>query len=206
MDSTDWDERYASADLVWSSTPNQWVAELAGPLTPGRALDVAAGEGRNAIWLVERGWTVTATDYSPVAVERMRRIADERLGDRASALTVHVADATQGTPAGSAAYDLVLLSYLQLPSEPWLLALRAAVGALAPGGRVIIVLHARRNLTEGYGGPSDVAVLHDPDDVVAAASDLPVAVESSELRTRLVATDDGERRALDTVVVLRAVS
>lgn len=206
MDSTAWDERYAAADLVWSSTPNRFVEEIVAPMTPGLALDVAAGEGRNAIWLVEQGWTVVATDYSKVAVERMRRIADERLGERADRLTVHVADATQPAPPGPAAYGLVLLSYLQLPSDDWLLALRSAVSALAPGGRLVIVMHAKRNLAEGYGGPSDPAVLSDPEDVVAAVADLPVEVESAQLRRREVPTDDGERVALDTVCVLRAVS
>ena len=206
MDPDAWDERYATADLVWSSTPNQFVAELVGPMPPGRALDVAAGEGRNAIWLVERGWTVVATDFSPVAVERMRRIADERLHDRASALTARVADATVPPPAGVPGYDLVLFSYLQLPDDEWLLALRAGVDATAPDGRVVIVMHALRNLTEGYGGPPHAEVLHDPDDVMAAVTDLPVEVESATLRTRVVPTDDGERAALDTVVVLRRVS
>ena len=72
MDAKDWDERYAAADLVWSAEPNRFVAELISPLTPGTAVDIAAGEGRNAIWLAQQGWTVTATDYSSVAVERMR--------------------------------------------------------------------------------------------------------------------------------------
>ena len=72
MDAKDWDERYAATELVWSAEPNRFVAELVSPLTPGTAVDIAAGEGRNAIWLAQQGWTVTATDYSSVAVERMR--------------------------------------------------------------------------------------------------------------------------------------
>ena len=71
MDAAGWDARYAGADLVWSAGPNVWVRELCTPLTPGRALDVAAGEGRNALWLVEQGWTVVAADFSPVGVARM---------------------------------------------------------------------------------------------------------------------------------------
>ncbi|MDN5789701.1 MAG: class I SAM-dependent methyltransferase [Micrococcales bacterium] len=206
MDANAWDERYAATEMVWSKTPNQFVAELVGPLTPGRVLDVAAGEGRNAIWLAEQGWTVVATDYSRVAIERLRQIADERLGDRASGLTAHVADATQPAPGGEAAYDLVLFSYLQLPDDDWLAALRSGIAATAPGGRIVIIVHAQRNLTEGYGGPSDPAVLHDPDDIIEGVAGLPVEVESAELRTRLVATEDGERAALDTVAVLRRIS
>lgn len=205
MDAKDWDDRYAATDLVWSAEPNRFVAELISPMTPGRAIDIAAGEGRNAIWLVEQGWEVTATDYSPVAVERMRARAHEQLGAKAARLTPLVADATVPAPASPAAYDLVLFSYLQLPQGDWRAALRAGVEAARPGGHVVIVGHAGRNLTEGHGGPSSREVLYDPDEVVDAVAELPVAVERAEIRQRPVQTDDGERIALDTVVVLRRV-
>ena len=56
MEAADWDARYAATDLVWSAAPNVWVEELVSGMPPGRALDIAAGEGRNALWLVEQGW------------------------------------------------------------------------------------------------------------------------------------------------------
>ena len=200
MDASDWDSRYAGEDLVWSVEPNVWVREVCSPLRPGRALDVAAGEGRNALWLVEQGWTVTAADFSSVAVTRMREIADRRLAaaDRARFEAV-VADAT--APAPGTAYDLVLFSYLHLPREEWGRALASGVAASAPGGLVVVVAHARRNLAEGVGGPQDAAVLLDPEDVVASAADLPVSVDLAQIRRRTV--EGAARPALDTVVVLR---
>ncbi|GAA2472315.1 class I SAM-dependent methyltransferase [Terrabacter carboxydivorans] len=203
MDASAWDERYAARDLVWSVEPNRFVAEIIGPLAPGHAIDVAAGEGRNAIWMVEQGWTVVAADYSPVAVERMGSTAADRLGDDSGHLTALVADATQEAPGGRGAYDLALLCYLQLPAEEWRQALRAAVEAVRPGGRVVVIGHAGRNLAEGWGGPSDRAVLYDPEEVLERAEGLPVTVEQSGIRERPVDTDEGERVALDTVVVLR---
>lgn len=203
MDAEDWDARYVEKGLLWSAGPNQFVEEVVAPLPPGRALDVAAGEGRNAIWMAERGWQVTAADFSPVAVERTRRLAAERLGGAPGRLVALVADATQPAPGAHAAYDLVLFCYLQLPQDQWHEALRHGVAAAAPGATVLVVMHARRNLTEGYGGPQDPTVLHDPEHVVETVRDLPVDVERAELRTRLVPTDEGERIALDTVVVLR---
>lgn len=206
MDAKDWDARYAAVDLVWSAEPNQWVEELVTPLTPGRALDVAAGEGRNAIWLVQQGWEAVAADYSAVAVERARALADERLGDRAGHLTAVVSDATKPAFGGPAAYDLVLFSYLQLPMQEWRTALSFGIEAAVPGGRVIVIAHALSNLTAGWGGPQDPAVLYDPEDVVAmvgSLGDVDVDVELAELRTRHVIKDDGEHEALDTVVVLR---
>jgi len=203
VDAKDWDERYAAHDLVWSAEPNRFVAEIIGPLTPGHVVDLAAGEGRNAIWLVEQGWVVTASDYSPVAVERMRSLAADRLGEDVGRLTAVVADATLSTPGGPAAYDLALLCYLQLPAGQWRQALRSAVEAVRPGGLVVVVGHAGRNLAEGWGGPSDRAVLYDPEEVLDRAEGLPVAALRSGIRERPVATDEGERVALDTVVVLQ---
>ena len=201
MDAAAWDDRYAATDLVWSAEPNVWVRELCAPMTPGRALDVAAGEGRNAVWLVEQGWTVTATDFSPVAVTRIQEIADRRLprGLRRR-LDAVVRDATRPSPSRSR-YDLVLFSYLHLPPAEWVRAVAAGIHATASGGAVLVVAHARRNLAEGAGGPSDATILLDPHDVVASVAGLPVVVERAEIRERAVV--GAPRPALDTLAVLR---
>jgi SAM-dependent methyltransferase len=230
MDAAAWDARYAGAELVWSAGPNVWVRELCAPMPPGVALDVAAGEGRNALWLVEQCWAVVATDFSAVGVDRMNEIADRRLAQRRSAFTAVVADATQPAPRPSSdpavvpgtasgtrtdvvvesgpdaaadrpAYDLVLISYLHLARTDWGEALAAAVGATVVGGAVLVVAHAVRNLTEGVGGPQDRTILLDPEDVIASAAELPVDVELAQLRRRDV--EGSDRPALDTVVLLR---
>lgn len=206
----DWDRRYGGADLVWSTEPNVWVRERCEGLPPGWALDVAAGEGRNALWLVEQGWDAVATDFSAVAVARMGEIADRRLGDRRGAFTAVVADATGPQPrppsdlsvdSGTGGFELVLLVYLHLPPEQWRAALAAAVDAAGPGGAVLVVAHALRNLTEGVGGPQDPGILLDPEAVVDSAAGLPVDVELAELRERVVPGAD--RPALDSVVLFR---
>ncbi len=203
MDASDWDARYADTALMWSAGPNVFVEQTLSSVTPGLALDVAAGEGRNAIWLAEQGWSVTAADFSEVAVERMREIAGARLGEHAGSLRAVVSDATGPAPRPEDAdgYDLVLFSYLQLPREAWARAVAAGVAATAVGGLVLVVLHAVRNLEEGVGGPQDAAVLHDPEDVLASVADLPVDVEVAQLRHREVEGAPGP--ALDTVVLLR---
>ncbi|MFN8045335.1 MAG: class I SAM-dependent methyltransferase [Dermatophilaceae bacterium] len=199
MDATDWDARYAGTDLVWSAAPNMWVRELTSRRPSGRALDVAAGEGRNALWLVEQGWTVTATDFSSVAVQRMSDIADQRLGSLRARLTTLVGDAT--ADGEHSAYDLVLLCYLHLPDDEWRAAMRAATTAARPGGHVLVIGHALRNLTEGVGGPQDPSILLDPEGVLASIEGLPVEVELAEIRERSV--EGADRPALDTVALLR---
>ena len=92
MDSTTWDKKYRDSELLWSADANIWVQDLAKDLAPGIALDVAAGEGRNALWLVARGWQVTAVDFSAVALQRARTLAETRLGIDAERLTTLEAD------------------------------------------------------------------------------------------------------------------
>ncbi len=162
MDAQAWDERYAASELVWSAGPNQFVAAELADLPPGRALDLAAGEGRNAIWLAQRGWEVTASDFSRVALDKGRRLAGD-LDD--SALRWVCADAT--TWAERAAYDLVVMAYLQLPAAERAAAVRAAYHALWPGGTLLVVAHDSTNLTEGTGGPQDATVLYTAEDVLA---------------------------------------
>ena len=206
MDSSEWDERYAGSDLVWSAGPNQWVEAAAGHLRPGRALDVAAGEGRNAIWLAERGWDVVATDFSPVAVDRMRALAARRLGDDVGRLTARVSDATHAHPEQHAAFDLVIVSYLQLVPGERSLALAEAARAVAPGGVLVVTAHDSRNLAEGYGGPQHPDVLYGPEDVVAdiGASGLVAQRAETVVREVRVAGDGGSTHyALDVLVTAR---
>jgi SAM-dependent methyltransferase len=158
MDAHAWDERYAGAEQVWSSTPNQFVAAELADLAAGRATDLACGEGRNAIWLARRGWQVTAIDFSPVAVERGRRLAGDlpvswQVGD---ALTAELPTA-----------DLVVLAYLQLPADERRTVVRRSFASLAPGGTLFVVAHDSTNLTEGTGGPQDPRVLYTAADVLA---------------------------------------
>ena len=193
MDRADWNARYAAADLVWSAEPNRFVEAEAATLAPGRALDLAAGEGRNSIWLAERGWSVTAVDFSPVAIEKAAKLA----AARGVAIDTVEADVTAYEPEPGK-FDLVLVAYLQTPATDRAAWLGHAVDALAPGGTLVIVGHDRSNLEHGYGGPQDAAVLTTPGELVAALDGL--HIEKAELVERVVDTPDGERVAIDHLV------
>lgn len=191
MDARGWDERYSGHELVWSAGPNRFVAEECARLAPGRALDLACGEGRNALWLAELGWSVTAVDFSPVGIARARELAEAR----GLTLDLLVEDVTTWKPPAGA-FDLVVIAYLQLPEIGAVLA--RASEALAPGGVLMFVGHDRTNLTEGVGGPQDPAVLHTPSDVTAALPGL--TVQRAERARRAVEVDGEERFAVDTLV------
>lgn len=200
MDATDWDHRYEQTDLMWSQGPNQWIEQVTADLAPGTALDLAAGEGRNAIWLAERGWRATAVDFSAVALERASRIAAERLGPDATRFSTRQADLLAYTPEPRS-FDLVIVVYLQIVADERSTVLRTAADAVAPGGTLVVVAHDSENARRGYGGPPDPAVLYTAADVSADIAGSGLAVERAERVVRPVTTPDGPREALDCLVV-----
>ena len=193
MDRHEWDERYAGTELVWTAEPNRFVVSELADLAPGRALDLGSGEGRNAIWLAERGWRVTAVDFSRVGLAKGAELA----GRRGVNVDWVEADLRDYQPAAGA-YDLVLLAYVHLLPGEFGEVLRAAASALAPGGTLLVVGHDVDNISRGYGGPQDPRVLHRADAVVPALTGLDIK-RAGQAR-RPVQTADGERVAIDTVV------
>jgi SAM-dependent methyltransferase len=193
MDSVEWDRRYAGSELLWTGEPNRFLVSETAGLRPGRALDLACGEGRNAVWLARQGWQVTGVDFSAVALEKARRLAE------ASAVEAEwvVADLLEYRPEARA-FDLVLLFYLQVPTSQRREIVRAAADAVAPAGTFLLVAHDRSNIEHGHGGPQEPAVLYSADDVVLDLGDL--RIERAERVERPVETVDGERVALDALV------
>ncbi|MDH3755037.1 MAG: class I SAM-dependent methyltransferase [Acidimicrobiia bacterium] len=196
MDSEGWDERYSARDYVWSVEPNQFVAEYLADLPPGDAIDLGAGEGRNAVWLATRGWRVTAVDFSDVALEKGAALA--RNHDVDVDFVHH--DATTYDP--SEPVDLVVLSYLQLEPPGRELVLEHASRWLRPGGTLFVIAHDKANISDGHGGPSSPDVCYSVEDTLAAID--PLVATTATIAERTVDTDDGPRVALDTLVVATA--
>ena len=189
----DWNARYAQKELLWSAEPNRLFAAEVGGLPPGRALDLACGEGRNAVWLAERGWRVTAVDFSDVALAKAARLAESRGVD----VDWVVADVLDHEPEPRA-FDLAAVLYLQLPRDELLRAVRRRPARSPREARSFVLGHDTTNLVDGYGGPKDVSVLFTPEDVTAALEGL--VVERAETVERTVALDDGEATAIDALV------
>ncbi len=191
MDSSEWDQRYAGSGLVWTAEPNRFVVAEVQGLPAGRALDIGAGEGRNSLWLASRGWRVTAVDFSTTGLDTGRRLAEVR----GVPVDWVLADALEYEPE-AAAFQLVLVAYLQLAAPSLNRVLRHAIDALAPGGTLLVVGHDVTNLAEGVGGPQDPALLHTPESITRALSGL--TVQRAE-RVRRPVGEDG-REAIDTLV------
>jgi SAM-dependent methyltransferase len=197
MRASDWDERYRTSELVWGLAPNRWVEQEVTDLSPGNALDLACGEGRNAVWLARQGWRVVALDFSAVAVTKGKALEAHEL-DKPSIAWV-VADAT--TFVAAETVDLALLCYLQLVAVERRAAVRRAAEALAPGGTLLVVGHDSRNLADGTGGPQDASVLFTAADVAADLEGTGLVVEKAIEVLRPV--EGADRPAIDAL--LRAV-
>ncbi|OBI46252.1 SAM-dependent methyltransferase [Mycobacterium kyorinense] len=133
-----WEQHYRQADRVWSGRVNAHLAEVAGPLTAGRALDLGCGEGADAMWLAERGWQVVAVDVSTIALQRATDDARQRnLLDR---IDFRFLDLSDGFPDGR--YDLVSAQYLHSPVRlEREKVLPEAASHVTPGGVLLIVDH-----------------------------------------------------------------
>jgi SAM-dependent methyltransferase len=196
MDRHQWDAAYSGPELVWGAGPNRFVVEETSELRPGRAIDLATGEGRNAIWLASRGWKVTGVDFSETGLARAAALAAER-GVTADWVRADLAE----YEAEPGAFDLVLIAYLQLERSKLDPVLAMAARAVAPGGTVLVIGHDVGNLDGGVGGPQDPRALYTPEAIVSALPGL--SVRTAERRLRPVPGADGgqpERHAIDTVV------
>ena len=199
-DKSTWNERYAAKDLVWSAGPNKRFASEVASLEPGRALDVACGEGRNAIYLAEQGWEVTAIDFSDVGIEKGAQIA-ERRGVKVNWMVGDVAEAT--LPGD---FDLVAVLYLHTDSASREVWLPKVIASIAPGGTFLYIGHDPENIARGVGGPQNPDVLPGSDVICTYLDGF--EIEFADVTERPVEHDPGHGNeasgiALDTLVRAR---
>lgn len=197
-----WDDLYGQREQMWSGRVNATLADVVGTLTPGRALDLGCGEGGDAIWLAQNGWTTTGVDISVTAVRRAQQAATAAGLDESRVRFV-VADLA-GADALDDAYDLVTASFFHSPVALDRAAiLRRAAHLLAPGGHLLLVTHAA---APPWADPEQVAhhTFLTPAQEVA---ELGLGTDGwdvvlAETRTRTGTSPDGVTGTLDDGVVL----
>lgn len=195
-----WEARYSERDRVWSGRANPWLAEVAGSLSPGRALDLGCGEGADVLWLAEKGWQATGVDISDTALGRAAEEAARRgVGDRVRLRQMNL---SENFPEGT--FDLVsaqfLQSWVQLDRER---IFAAAARAVAPGGVLIIVDHGAAppwaNIAHDHEFPTVDGVLTqigpDPGDWQQ--------VRAEQVERDATGPDGQEAVLIDNLIVLR---
>ncbi len=198
-----WDARYAQTDQLWSGRANQAVIDGVSRLTPGHALDLGCGEGGDAIWLAQHGWTVVGVDLSPIAIARAQAAA-HRLGLPLNATRFIAGDLTTWQP-DDGYYDLVTASFLHLPD---LYApdgiIHKVIQRLREGGHLLAVSHAEPPPWSDHGHVHPENTLFDPQDQFEALNLDPVQwrVRLAEVRSRWIIGPDGQQNQLKDSVLL----
>lgn len=150
MNRETWDQRYSGPEWAYGVEPNDFLRSVVDRLPRGRALCLAEGQGRNAVFLASQGLDVTAMDQSRVGMEKAATLASER------GLSIRTAVADLADYAiEPAAWDLVVLIWAHLPPALRERVHRTVVEGLRPGGAVVIEAYTPDQLKYGTGGPKD---------------------------------------------------
>ena len=166
-----WNDTWSTMDHTFADR-DEALVDYTVSLDPGRALDLGCGSGGNAVWLAERGWQVTAVDFSAVAIEK----AKIRAADRGVEVEFVASDVTTYRP--NRLYDLITTFYIQLWPDQRARMLSMAVEALAPGGKLLFVSHDKSAPPSGWS-QEDLESLTTSDEVV---SELPsLRIERAEV-------------------------
>ncbi|GAB2478072.1 class I SAM-dependent methyltransferase [Jatrophihabitans fulvus] len=196
-----WDERYGTTEAVWSGNVNQRLAEQASDLPPGDALELGCGEGADAVWLAQRGWTVTASDVSGVVVDKNRARSEATLpADVAARLTWVRSDIKEWQPP-AAAYDLVSMQFLHLPAELFADVQRRVAVAVRPGGRLLVVNHDPRDHEAGLRPHGLPGMMPRPEEIAAMLDPHAWDVEVAETQARRWTMPDGDEATVHDAVV-----
>ncbi|KRD36006.1 hypothetical protein ASE27_13595 [Oerskovia sp. Root918] len=123
---------------MWSGNPNPQLVREVADLTPGRALDVGAGEGADSVWLARQGWDVVGLDISPVALGKAA--AHAVISGVAARIEWRQGDLLGWEPADER-FDLVTAHFMHLPADLRRQVFPRLVQAVAPGGRLLVVGH-----------------------------------------------------------------
>jgi SAM-dependent methyltransferase len=161
--STDfWNQRYAGEALVYGAAPNDFLREMADRLPKaGKALDIGAGEGRNALFLASLGLDVLAVDQSIVGMQKAQRLAQERgLRLRTQAIDLRDFDTEPGS------LDVVSSIFVHLPADLRAGVHRRVVKWLKPGGAYVLEAYAPDQIERDTGGPKDPLLLASLDTIV----------------------------------------
>jgi SAM-dependent methyltransferase len=193
-----WNEKFAATDeLVYTETVNRFVKELSEGLKPGKMIDLAGGEGRNAVYFAELGWQAENIDISNVGLTKFLKFAEER--GVSEKVFANCADAT-GFESVLTPVDLGVVAYLQIEVNDLADALDCLIENIRKGGVLFGVWHSRANLGSDYSGQQNPDLLADIDEIREIMADQPVEVEVLENLEGQIQTKDGLKPSITLVL------
>jgi SAM-dependent methyltransferase len=194
------EERYRSAPALWSGQVNPQLVAEGADLPPGRALDAGSGEGADALWLAERGWRVTAVDFSPTALERAAEHAAGSGAEVAGRIDWLQADLTTWVPPADT-FDLVSAQYMHLPPEPRAALFARLATAVTPGGTLLVVGHDFSDHAAGAHRPDMPEMFFTAEEVAAELPPGEWEVLVTEARPRPAKVHEGQEITVHDAVL-----
>ncbi|MBP1712389.1 MAG: hypothetical protein H6Q42_592, partial [Deltaproteobacteria bacterium] len=149
LDQKRWDQKYQGEEFAYGKKPNAFLKIHLGSLKKGVALDLASGEGRNAVFLAQAGWKMDAVDISPVGLRKARKLAKEA-GVKINFLQADL----DSYPIARGKYDLIMVLYF------WNRRLLPQIKrGLKNGGRILFETYTLETLLRGLQGPREAKYL-----------------------------------------------
>ena len=193
-----WNEKFAATDeLVYTDTVNRFVKHYCEDLPKGKMIDLAGGEGRNAIFFAEKGWQVENIDISNVGLTKFLKFAEER--GVTEKVFANCADAT-GFESVLTPVDLGVVAYFQIEVNDLADALDCLIENMRKGGVLFGVWHSRANLGSDYSGQQNPDLLADIDEIREIMADQPVEIEVLENLEGQIQTKDGLKPSITLVL------
>jgi 2-polyprenyl-3-methyl-5-hydroxy-6-metoxy-1,4-benzoquinol methylase len=187
-----WDQRYDMERYIYGTEPVVFLVEQIDRLPKGTALCLAAGEGRNAVWLAQQGYDVTAIDVSPIGLEKAVALAEQR-GVR---IETEVGDLQGDYDMGIEQYDLITNFYYHDTAM-----IPAVMRALRPGGAFVLQNFSIDQLETNQFGPRNPDFLVKPNELLEYFADYRVL----HYEDRIVELDEGMHQGPGAVVRLIVV-
>ena len=149
-----WNEKFATIDYAYGTEPNDFLVSAVTHLKRGETLSLAEGEGRNAVWLAQQGFTVSAIEQSEKGVAKTLRLALQRgvivMAERGELETFHIQPNS---------WDLVVSIYAHTPQELRRKLHRQVVAGLKPGGVFVLEAYTPAQIANNTGGPKDASLM-----------------------------------------------
>jgi hypothetical protein len=175
-----WDARFSGDDWAYGREPNRWLEEIISPLSVGKALFPADGEGRNAVWAATKGWDAHVFDLSVVGQGKCAKLASEN-----EVTVTYDVDDLETRDFNPQEYDLIACSWFHVSWNIFSSHYPRMLESLKVGGHFITEGYHTSQLEMNSGGPKSPDLLWDLDEVIAVIGDgfeiLHAAVESTLL-------------------------
>jgi SAM-dependent methyltransferase len=149
-----WNEKFANTEYAYGTEPNDFLVSAVTKLKRGATLSLAEGEGRNAVWLAQQGFTVSAIEQSEKGVGKTLRLALQRgvivMAERGELETFHIQPNS---------WDLVVSIFAHTPQELRRKLHRQVVAGLKPGGVFVLEAYTPAQIANNTGGPKDASLM-----------------------------------------------